>query len=257
MVTHMKPPLRRMYNVTQRLLIFAVLFLNSFIDLATIDGHVLPRPFANTTSSTPVRNFSTAGSDNIAPITTTSGRLTPDDVSGLSTADTHSFHERVTDASPTARPITRASTDNQKTWEGTALSGDMLNNTAGRVLVVAPENFSIDQLRQGFHNFVKLLQTNRPSPVAVSDTDTDNLTLSHFDKLIQFRSWRDMVTFERWLDDPAFGTVLYMSDESDSFIGYCDSLSTHLSTVYRKLVLFWPCPRMEAALPKGQDELYP
>uniref|UniRef100_A0A182VRZ1 Uncharacterized protein n=1 Tax=Anopheles minimus TaxID=112268 RepID=A0A182VRZ1_9DIPT len=233
MVTHMKPPLRRMYNATQRLLIFAVLFLNSFTGLATIDGHVLPRPLTSTTSSIPERNFSTAGSDRIAPITSTAGSFTPDDdVSGWATpAGTH--------------PDTDT-TDNQHTEADQP--GDMVNNTAGRVLVVAPENFSIDQLRQGFHNFVQLLQTNRPPPVVVSvndDNDSDNLTLTLFDKLIQFRSWRDMVAFERWLDDPAFATVLYMSDESDSFIGYCDSLSTHLSTVYRKLVLFWPCPRMK------------
>ncbi|XP_052889070.1 uncharacterized protein LOC128297467 [Anopheles moucheti] len=250
MVTHMKPPLRRMYNVTQRLLIFAVLFLNSFIDLATIDGHVLPRPLISTTSSSiPVRNFSTAGSDNIATITTgatTSGSSTPFDVSGFASTGAPSTRERVA-VLPFVRtqPPAPATTDNQHT-EGDPHS-DMLNNTAGRVLVVAPENFSIDKLRQGFHNFVKLLQTNRP-PVAASDSDdeSDNLTRSRFDKLIQFRAWRDMVAFESWLDDPAFATVVYMSDESDSFIGYCDSLSTHLSTVYRKLVLFWPCPRMKA-----------
>ncbi|XP_049284284.1 uncharacterized protein LOC125764274 [Anopheles funestus] len=243
MVTHMKPPVCRMYNVTQRLLIFAVLFLNSFIDLATIDGHVLPRPLT-TTSSIPVRNFSTVGSDNIATITSASGSSTSFDISGwVTSGSTSSLHERVT--LPFVRTHLTTKTDNQHT-EGD-LHSDMLNNTAGRVLVVAPENFSIDQLRQGFHNFVKLLQTNRP-PVVVSGNDdgSDNLTLSHFDKQIQFRSWHDMVSFERWLDDPAFATVLYMSDESDSFIGYCDSLSTHLSTVYRKLVLFWPCPRMKA-----------
>uniref|UniRef100_A0A182Y4P0 guanylate cyclase n=1 Tax=Anopheles stephensi TaxID=30069 RepID=A0A182Y4P0_ANOST len=213
-----------MYHVTLRLLIFAVLFL---IDLATIDGHVLlPRPLASSTSSTssPVRNGSTAGSDNIATIATTSTTTLP------------SFDDDRT------RPT--ESTDNQHT--GGDRHSDMLNSSeAGSILVVAPENFSTDQLRQGFNNFVQLLQTNRP-PAAVSDND--NLTLPLFDKLIQFRSWRDMVTFERWLDDPAFTTVLYMSDESDSFIGYCDSLSTHLSTVYRKLVLFWPCPRMKATV---------
>uniref|UniRef100_A0A182SX25 Uncharacterized protein n=1 Tax=Anopheles maculatus TaxID=74869 RepID=A0A182SX25_9DIPT len=177
MVTHMKPPVCRMYHVTLRLLIFAVLFLNSFIDLATIDGHVLPRPLANTTttSSAPVRNVSTAGSDNIATIISAT----------FADATQHMPHGQPTEA-----------TDNQHT-RGDPHT-DMLNSTAGRVLVVAPENFSIDQLRQGFNNFVELLQTNRPPAVS----DSDNLTLPLFDKLIQFRSWRGKFPFREHILAP-------------------------------------------------------
>uniref|UniRef100_A0A182NMQ8 Uncharacterized protein n=1 Tax=Anopheles dirus TaxID=7168 RepID=A0A182NMQ8_9DIPT len=228
MVIHMKPHFYRMCNLGQRLLICAVFFLNLFIDLAAIDGHVLPRPLTSTTtSSILVRNFDTESNRNIATITIAAA--------SISAAATHASHESSA-VSTSQAPDT---TDNQHT-RSDLHRVDGRNITAGKVLVVAPENFSIEQLRRGFDNFARVLQTSR------SPTSDDNLTtLPLLDNLVQFRSWRGMVTFERWLEDPAFTSVLYLSDESDSFIGYCDSLSTHLSTVYRKSVLFWPCPRMK------------
>uniref|UniRef100_A0A182NZD9 Uncharacterized protein n=1 Tax=Anopheles epiroticus TaxID=199890 RepID=A0A182NZD9_9DIPT len=261
MVTHRKPPFYRMCNdaTLRRLPIFAVLFLNLFIDLTTIDGHVLPRPLVTSSITTTVtttttipsagdisveHNFSTAGSENIGSITSASpSRSVPFDVSILSGISAIGSH-----ASSVSSASESTEAGNQHT--GTETYSATLNNTAsGRVLVVVPENFAIGQLHQGFRNFVKLLHTNRSSVVSDSSDENDenddigDATL--LDSLIQFRSWRDMVAFERWLEDPAFTTVLYMSDEGDSFIGYCDSLSTHLSAIYRKSVLFWPCPRMK------------
>uniref|UniRef100_A0A499FT77 Guanylate cyclase n=1 Tax=Anopheles arabiensis TaxID=7173 RepID=A0A499FT77_ANOAR len=264
MVTHRKPPFYRMCNdATQRRLpIFAVLFLNLFIDLTTIDGHVLPRPLATstvttfTTSSIPSttsssitttttgstageRNFSTAGSNTTGTSATPPhpSRSVPFDLSTLITIAP--FGARTSATNFSTESNVRA---NQHTGTVPYGEGEVNNTAGGRVLVVVPDSFAIGQLRQGFRNFVTLLQSNRP-PVP-SDRIDQNGTL--LDSLIQFRPWRDMVAFERWLEDPAFATVLYMSDEGDSFIGYCDSLSTHLSAIYRKSVLFWPCPRMKA-----------
>ncbi|XP_053671502.1 uncharacterized protein LOC128721742 [Anopheles nili] len=200
--SHMKPHFTRMCNVGHRLLICAVFLLNSLIDLATIDGHVLPRPLA-ATSDVSVRNFDSA-------IPTVSFAV----------------------PSPSGQHLRERPPENESTGNGSFVA-------SGRVLVVAPGNFSLEQLRRGLNNFVQLLaEANRP---AASQDD-----LAHLNSLIQFRSWRGMVAFERWLEDPAFASVLYMAGEGDSFIGYCDSLSTHLTTVYRKSVLFWPCPRMKA-----------
>lgn len=97
-----------------------------------------------------------------------------------------------------------------------------------------------------------MLFTNRWTIPIVQPAATQSLSLSlilirPFTNTLFLSPATDMVAFERWLEDPAFATVLYMSDEGDSFIGYCDSLSTHLSAIYRKSVLFWPCPRMKVS----------
>lgn len=208
MVTHRKPPFYRMCNdATQRRLpIFAVLFLNLFIDLTTIDGHVLPRPLATSTVTTFTTSTSIPSTTSISSTTTTTGSTAGErnfSTAGSNTAGTSatpSLPSRSVpfDLSTNIAPFgahtsaTNFSTEsnvraNQHT--GTVPYGEVeVNNTAGggRVLVVVPDNFAIGQLRQGFRNFVTLLQSNRP-PVP-SDRIDQNGTL--LDSLIQFRPWR-------------------------------------------------------------------
>ncbi|KFB52707.1 hypothetical protein ZHAS_00020981 [Anopheles sinensis] len=234
----MKPHFIRRCNAGQRLLICAVFLLNLFTDLATIDGHVLPRPLTTTSlernsstgSTTPtVVDFSTDLPESYDPLPSPSYAATDFPVSG--TRPAHS-------ATPSA-PVQPSRSDPH----GTIFTNTTINATAGRVLVVIPANFSGVQLRREFSNFVRLLQSGR-----AVESNEDELTALLHDSRILFRPWQGMASLERWLEDATFGSVLYMSDESDSFIGYCDSLSTHLSAVYRKPVLFWPCPRMKVSL---------
>ncbi|XP_055549129.1 uncharacterized protein LOC129732346 [Wyeomyia smithii] len=105
------------------------------------------------------------------------------------------------------------------------------------VIVVAAHQSSptsIETYQSEFQDFVKLFLTSK------EDCEVSQ-------RRVRFRYWKDMVSFDRWLSDPFVSTVLYTAphDGNDSFIGYCDSLSKHLSELYRKTVLFWPCPRMK------------
>ncbi|XP_053691117.1 uncharacterized protein LOC128739646 [Sabethes cyaneus] len=116
-----------------------------------------------------------------------------------------------------------------------------LERSSGDVLVVVAQQqspTSIETYQSEFRDFVKLFLTKEKV-----DDDDGEASQSR----VQFRYWKDMVSFDRWLSDPFVSTVLYTApyDGNDSFIGYCDSLSTHLSGLYRKTVLFWPCPRMK------------
>ncbi|XP_058817392.1 uncharacterized protein LOC131680700 [Topomyia yanbarensis] len=109
----------------------------------------------------------------------------------------------------------------------------------GDVLVVVQQHSptSIQTYQREYRDFVKLF-----IPDKRAEDDNDDA----LGKGVRFQRWKDMVSFERWLSDPSISTVLYtVHDGSDSFIGYCDSLSTHLSVLYGKTVLFWPCPRMK------------
>ncbi|XP_058056050.1 uncharacterized protein LOC131207454 [Anopheles bellator] len=203
----MKPHFHRRCNVGQTLLICAVFLFKSITDLAAIDGHVL------------------------LPLATSTGALEPHSIDAIGTAITAtSSPYRFLSSTTTSSPSPSESTATTTTSFGPSLRS--------MVLVVLPANSSTVQLRREFGNFAELLQG--------SDLELDLQDASSLDSTLQFRVWHDMASFERWLGDPAFTTVLYLSaDESDSFIGYCDSLSAHLSMAYRKSVLFWPCPRTQ------------
>ncbi|XP_058454547.1 uncharacterized protein LOC131432350 isoform X2 [Malaya genurostris] len=108
----------------------------------------------------------------------------------------------------------------------------------GDILVVIQQQSptSIESYQREYRDFVQLFI---PDKHTGEDGDARGRT-------VRFQRWKDMVSFEHWLSDPSVSTVLYTAhDGSDSFIGYCDSLSTHLSVLYGKTVLFWPCPRMK------------
>ncbi|XP_049547931.1 uncharacterized protein LOC125959165 [Anopheles darlingi] len=221
----MKPTrYRRCNNVGHTLLICAVFLLKlliaDLVTVTTVDGHVL-RPSTVTSTST-----STSSSTSSTDTTT---------INNNSTSDEYSFYaDNITSTQANFLhhpPSTKAGVLPKETTTGST------------VLVVVPVNCSTGQLRQEFSNFVELLQSTEPHSTPLPD-----LTELLLDSAsLHFRPWHDMAAFEHWLADPAFTSVLYMSDnsESDSFIGYCDSLSAHLSMVYRKPVHFWPCPRMQ------------
>ncbi|XP_050090753.1 uncharacterized protein LOC126574537 [Anopheles aquasalis] len=220
----MKPTLyRRCNNVGHTLLICAVFLLKSIADLVTVDGHALRPSTVNSTYNTSLTSTRTSNSSTNTTTSSDDYSLFADN-STTSSTPPYFFHNSPTKTvlpEETAHHVTPADTERT-------------------VLVVVPVNCSTVQLRQGFSNFVELLQSTQPQSQSLPD-----LMALLDPTLLHFRHWHDMASFEHWLADPTFGSVLYMSDESDSFIGYCDSLSTHLSMVYRKPVLFWPCPRMQ------------
>uniref|UniRef100_A0AAG5CP99 Uncharacterized protein n=1 Tax=Anopheles atroparvus TaxID=41427 RepID=A0AAG5CP99_ANOAO len=147
----MKPHFIRRCNAGQRLLICAVFLLNLFTDLATIDGHVLPRPVTTTTSLE--RNF-------------TSGSTIPSDIdASTDLPEPHEFRPSpvyTTTAGEPANemtvstnfPPTRPSANQHRSVLPGSIPNTTSNATAGRVLVVVPANFSIEQLRGDFSNFV-------------------------------------------------------------------------------------------------------
>ncbi|XP_055605220.1 uncharacterized protein LOC129753421 [Uranotaenia lowii] len=236
--------------VSRKVLIFTILFVNVIVllefqpFLSSVEARALSQlpmtsKITTTTITTPSSSSATTSTKIIKTKqsgTTSSSKMTPGNL-------------------PKERETTTTSA-NSSSGSGDGLRSEdyfpilvviQSGNTGSETGAAAIE----ETLRQEFHQFVQSIPGHEQDESC---------------RRVRFVSWEGMASFERWLSDPLISTVILYSTTtteaagdadgdgqgqptarlgSSGPIGYCDSLSTHLSSLYGKTVLFWPCPRMK------------